>query len=56
MDFDVTKYWQSIRTKVNDPREWNQLQPQEQQMIVQSVNLLLSVLYNAKQYQQQEQQ
>lgn len=44
MNFDVIKYWDAIRAKTGDSRQWNSLQPQEQQMVVSSINQLLFVL------------
>lgn len=54
MNFDVIKYWDAIKDKTNDSRRWNSLQPQEQQMIVQSINLLIQVLMNDPKGQAQE--
>lgn len=44
MEFNVIKYWDAIRAKVNDNRQWNDLSFQEQQLIVASINQLLFVL------------
>lgn len=44
MNFNVEQYWQAISAKAGDNRTWHQLPPQHQQMIVQSVNMLLMVL------------
>jgi hypothetical protein len=41
---DVEKYWQAIAARTGDSRAWHELKPQEQQMIVQSVNFVLAVL------------
>lgn len=41
---DVEKYWQAIATKAGDTRKWSDLSPQEQMMIVHSINLLIAVL------------
>ena len=41
---DVEVYWQTIATKANDPRSWHQLSAPEQMAIIQSINLLLSVI------------
>lgn len=41
---DVINYWNAIAKKAGDPRAWEQLQPQHQMMIVQSINMLLQVL------------
>ena len=46
MNFNVVDYWDSIRAKTGDSRQWNSLQPQEQQMMLQSINLLIQVLMN----------
>ena len=43
---DVEKYWNTIAAKSNDPRRWSNLSPQEQQMVIQSINLMLMVLNN----------
>jgi hypothetical protein len=45
---DVEKYWSAIATKAGDNRQWQQLTPQEQHCIIQSINLLLMVLNNGK--------
>lgn len=45
---DVEKYWHSIAAKTGDPRRWSDLSPQEQHMVIQSINLLLMVLNNAR--------
>lgn len=41
---DVEIYWDAIATKANDPRAWKDLTGQQQQLIIQSINLLLFVL------------
>ena len=46
MNFDVIKYWDSIRAKTGDSRQWNSLLLQEQQMMIQSINLMIQVLMN----------
>jgi hypothetical protein len=43
---DVIKYWDAIRKHTNDPRDWSMLSSQEQQMVVQSINLMIAVLSN----------
>ena len=45
---DVELYWNKIANSCGDNRKWNQLHPVEQMRIVQSVNLLLSVLQPTK--------
>jgi len=44
VNFDVIKYWDSIRSKTGDLRHWNELTPQLQQMVISSINQLLFVL------------
>ena len=46
---DVIKYWDRIRATVNDPRSWEMLTPNEQQLIVNSLNCLFAVLSNNQQ-------
>lgn len=46
MSFDVIKYWDAIRAKTGDSRHWNSLLLQEQQMMIQSINLMIQVLMN----------
>lgn len=45
---DVEKYWNNIAVKASDPRRWSDLAPQEQQMVIQSINLMLMVLNNRR--------
>lgn len=40
----VEKYYEAIRIKYGSTRKWSELHPQEQMMIVQSINILLDVL------------
>lgn len=44
MNFDVIAFWNAIAAKAGDTRKWEQLPPQHQQMVVQSINMLLMVL------------
>lgn len=41
---DVVKYWSAIAAKVGDNRKWDDLHPQHQMMIIQSINMLIQVL------------
>jgi hypothetical protein len=41
---DIEIYWQRIAKAWGDNRSWNQLHPQEQIFVIQSVNMLLQVL------------
>jgi len=43
---EVEMYWQAIAAKAGDNRKWTELSPQEQMMIIQSINQLLHVLRN----------
>lgn len=42
---EVEIYWKQICDKVGVNKPWSTLHPQEQMMIVQSINLLLQVLH-----------
>lgn len=44
MNFNVIEYWNAIKAKSGDSRNWTDLDPQYQHMIVQSCNQLLLVL------------
>lgn len=44
MNFNVINYWNAIKAKSGDSRNWNELQPAHQHMVVQSINQLLLVL------------
>lgn len=41
---DIEIYWQRIAKACGDNRSWNDLHPQEQMFVIQSVNMLLQVL------------
>jgi len=41
---DVITYWNAIALKAGDTRSWEQLEPQQQHMVIQSINLLIQVL------------
>jgi len=42
---DVERYWDSIRAKWPTPQpDWNQLDPNRQQQIMHSINLMLAAL------------
>jgi hypothetical protein len=49
MNFEVTKYWEAIAAKVGDTRKWGDLHPQHQQLVIQSINMLLHVLHEGNQ-------
>jgi hypothetical protein len=42
---DVESYWQAIAAKFGDNRKWTDLQPQEQHLVINSINQLLAVLH-----------
>ena len=44
MNFNVIEYWNAIKAKSGDSRNWNDLETQYQHMVVQSINQLLLVL------------
>lgn len=44
MNFNVIAYWDSIREKTGDSRNWNDLNQGSQQMVIQSINMLIQVL------------
>ena len=46
MNFNVAQYWTALALKAGDLRKWYDLHPQEQQMMIQSINLMLGVLGN----------
>lgn len=46
MNFNVIDYWNAIKAKSGDSRFWNDLDLQQQQMVINSINLLLMVLSN----------
>jgi len=49
MNFDVIKYWEAIAAKAGDNRKWGDLPPQHQQLVMQSINMLLHVLHEGNQ-------
>lgn len=40
----VEEYWDKISKAHGDTRTWNELTPQQQNAVIQSVNILLAVL------------
>jgi hypothetical protein len=44
MNFNVEEYWAAVAKKAGDTRTWHQLPQQHQQMVIQSINMLLMVL------------
>ena len=44
MNFNVIDYWGAIKEKTGDSRSWNDLQGQNQQLIIDSINRLIHVL------------
>lgn len=55
MYFNVIDYWNAIKDKSGDSRHWNDLDPQHQHMVIQSVNQLLLVLSTDPKLNPQEQ-
>lgn len=41
---DVEKFWNAAAAKFNDKRTWYELNPMEQQMIIQGINMILQVV------------
>lgn len=41
---DVEKYQDKISKAYGDTRSWNELTPQQQNAVIQSVNILLAIL------------
>jgi len=44
MNFNVVEYWNAIKEKTGDSRSWHDLQGQNQQLIIDSINRLIHVL------------
>lgn len=44
MNFNVIEYWNAIKVKSGDSRNWNDLEAHMQQMVISSINQLLFVL------------
>jgi len=45
---DVEKFYAAAAAKFGSTKKWHELQPQEQMMIVQGINLILQVLTRTK--------
>ena len=45
MKSEVETYWERIAKAFGDNRTWNDLKPQEQQLVLQSINQMLAVLH-----------
>lgn len=41
---EVEAFWKAVSAKFGDNRDWDMLHPQEQQMVIHSINLLMQVL------------
>ena len=41
---DVEKFWTAVAAKFGDKRTWYELNPMEQQMIIQGINMILQVV------------
>ena len=50
----VELYWKRLALLTGDAREWYDLQPHEQGMIVQSLNLTIQVLNNGVNWKKEE--
>jgi hypothetical protein len=45
MKSEVESYWERIAKAFGDNRTWYDLKPQEQQLVLQSINQMLAVLH-----------
>lgn len=41
---DVEQFWSKVAEKFGDNRTWQQLNPMEQQMVLQGINMILQVV------------
>lgn len=41
---DVEAFWTKVAAKFGDNRTWHQLNPMEQQMVIQGINMILQVV------------
>lgn len=41
---DVEAFWAKVAAKFGDNRNWHQLNPMEQQMVIQGINMILQVV------------
>ncbi len=41
---DVEVFWSKVAEKFGDKRTWQQLNPMEQQMVLQGINMILQVV------------
>ena len=41
---DVEVFWSKVAEKFGDKRTWYQLNPMEQQMVIQGINMILQVV------------
>jgi len=41
---DVELFWAKVAEKFGDKRTWHQLNPMEQQMVMQGINMILQVV------------
>lgn len=41
---DVEAFWVKVAAKFGDNRNWHQLNPMEQQMVIQGINMILQVV------------
>jgi hypothetical protein len=41
---DVELFWSKVAEKFGDKRTWYQLNPMEQQMVIQGINMILQVV------------
>jgi hypothetical protein len=41
---EVEQFWSKVAEKFGDKRTWQQLNPMEQQMVIQGINMILQVV------------
>jgi hypothetical protein len=41
---DVEAFWSAMAAKFGDTRQWHDLHPQEQMMVIQGINMILQVV------------
>jgi hypothetical protein len=41
---DVEKFWAKVAEKFGDKRTWHELEPMQQHMVIQGINMILQVV------------
>ena len=42
---DVEKFWAKVSVQFGNKRTWHELNPMEQQMVIQGINMILQVVH-----------